>query len=73
MASRRRRPVSARSEIDDAAKALLLLYERAGIDAVFLTVDDASLTVLCQREADVLPICRKVADEYWRSSDETLN
>lgn len=62
-----------RQEADDAAQALLLIYERLGVDAVVLLVDDSRLTVMCQREADVLPVCRKVVDEYWRSVDETLN
>lgn len=62
-----------REELDEALEALLVLYAAAGVTVVALTLDEKRLTVRCQREEDVRPMCQKVADEYWRGAGETIN
>lgn len=62
-----------REELDEALEALLVLYAAAGVTALALVLDEDRLTVRCQREEDVRPMCQKVADQYWRGAGETIN
>lgn len=54
-----------REELDEALEALLVLYAAEGVTALALVLDEDRLTVRCQREEDVRPMCQKVADQYW--------
>lgn len=62
-----------REELDEALEALLVLCAAAGVTALALVLDEDRLTVRCQREEDVRPMCQKVADQYWRGAGETIN
>lgn len=62
-----------REELDEALEALLVLYAAEGVTALALVLDEDRLTVRCQREEDVRPMCQKVADQYWRGAGETIN
>lgn len=65
--------MTTREELDEALEALLVLYAAEGVTALALLLDEDRLTVRCQREEDVRPMCQKVADQYWRGAGETIN
>lgn len=60
-------------DIDAAAEDLLRLYEMAGIPALILTYTGKHITVRCQDQEDVLPMCNAVVKQYDRPSGQKVN
>ena len=63
--------------LDDAygaARDLLLLLRALGVRAVLLTQEEGgAIFARCQREADVGPMCKRVAEEYEAPEGQALN
>lgn len=64
---------SALADLNEAAADLLLLYERLGVRAIFLTLLEAELIVRCQVADDVVPLCKMVLKQYEAPEGRVLN
>lgn len=61
------------AEADECERKLLVLYYALNIPAAFLKLLDNTLIVRCESEADVLPLCSAVVNEYKPPAGQVLN
>lgn len=61
------------ADCDAAGLDLLRLYEALEVPALLVTLVDGAIYVRCQNAGDVLPLCRRVVEQYEAPTERTLN